>query len=196
DRRTRGRGAAEARTGGRRHDPACSRGSVTIMNSNRVEPAGPGMEQAVPGSGIPAFTQTLGHPRPLWMLFMTEFWERFAFYGMRWALALYIVAQFYGGDASGEAPASELYGAYLALVGVQGRGRVPDHGAQPGLAQDRPGHGDRRLRYVQADHLHPGGQALRHRRPAPRLGLHHLLHGHQHGRVRRAPAHRLAGRAD
>ena len=86
------------------------------MNSNRVEPAGPGMEQAVPGSGIPAFTQTLGHPRPLWMLFMTEFWERFAFYGMRWALALYIVAQFYGGDASGEAPASELYGAYLALV--------------------------------------------------------------------------------
>ena len=27
------------------------------------------------------FPQTLGHPRPLWMLFMTEFWERFAFYG-------------------------------------------------------------------------------------------------------------------
>src|SRR5690606_35722192 len=44
------------------------------------------------------------------------FWERFAFYGMRWALVLYIVAQFYAGDASGEAPASELYGAYLALV--------------------------------------------------------------------------------
>jgi POT family proton-dependent oligopeptide transporter len=29
------------------------------------------------------------------MLFMTEFWERFAFYGIRWALVLYIVAQFY-----------------------------------------------------------------------------------------------------
>jgi POT family proton-dependent oligopeptide transporter len=28
------------------------------------------------------------------MLFMTEFWERFAFYGIRWALVLYIVAQF------------------------------------------------------------------------------------------------------
>jgi POT family proton-dependent oligopeptide transporter len=65
---------------------------------------------------IPEFQQILGHPRPLWMLFMTEFWERFAFYGMRWALALYIVAQFYGGDGSGEAPASSLYGAYLALV--------------------------------------------------------------------------------
>ena len=41
----------------------------------------------------------MGHPRPLWMLFMTEFWERFAFYGIRWALVLYIVAQFHGGDA-------------------------------------------------------------------------------------------------
>src|SRR3546814_13170087 len=58
----------------------------------------------------------LGHPRQLWMLFMTEFWERFAFYGMRWALTLYIVAQFFGGDASGQAYASRTYGAFLALV--------------------------------------------------------------------------------
>lgn len=58
----------------------------------------------------------LGHPRQLWMLFMTEFWERFSFYGMRWALTLYIVAQFFGGDASGEAYASRTYGSYLALV--------------------------------------------------------------------------------
>ncbi|MEZ5464706.1 MAG: oligopeptide:H+ symporter [Lysobacteraceae bacterium] len=68
------------------------------------------------GENLPSLPQTMGHPRPLWMLFMTEFWERFAFYGMRWALVLYIVAQFHGGDASGEKPASELYGAYLALV--------------------------------------------------------------------------------
>ncbi|MEH6422508.1 peptide MFS transporter [Pseudomonas sp. CGJS7] len=65
---------------------------------------------------IPDFKQRLGHPRPLWMLFMTEFWERFAFYGIRWALVLYIVAQFYSGDAAGEAPANRVYGAYLALV--------------------------------------------------------------------------------
>ena len=64
----------------------------------------------------PEFKQVMGHPQPLWMLFMTEFWERFAFYGMRWALALYIVAQFFGGDSTGEAHASRLYGAYLALV--------------------------------------------------------------------------------
>ncbi len=65
---------------------------------------------------IPPFKQVLGHPRPLWMLFMTEFWERFAFYGIRWALVLYIVSQFFGGEGSGEAPANRLYGAYLALV--------------------------------------------------------------------------------
>ncbi len=41
----------------------------------------------------------MGHPSPLWMLFMSEFWERFAFYGIRWALVLYIVAQFHGGSA-------------------------------------------------------------------------------------------------
>jgi POT family proton-dependent oligopeptide transporter len=54
--------------------------------------AAPG-NNATPTTGID-FPQRLGHPAPLWMLFMTEFWERFSFYGMRWALTLYIVAQF------------------------------------------------------------------------------------------------------
>ena len=67
-------------------------------------------------AAVPAYDQLLGHPKPLWMLFMTEFWERFAFYGIRWALVLYIVAQFHGGDGSGQAPANQTYGAYLALV--------------------------------------------------------------------------------
>jgi POT family proton-dependent oligopeptide transporter len=65
---------------------------------------------------VPEYTQLMGHPRPLWMLFMAEFWERFAFYGIRWALVLYIVAQFHGGDASGQQPAGLIYGSYLALV--------------------------------------------------------------------------------
>ena len=71
---------------------------------------------ATAAAARPAFPETLGHPRPLWMLFMSEFWERFAFYGMRWALALYIVDQFFNGDPSGQAYASRTYGAYLALV--------------------------------------------------------------------------------
>jgi POT family proton-dependent oligopeptide transporter len=65
---------------------------------------------------IPEFRQIMGHPAPLWMLFMTEFWERFAFYGIRWALVLYIVAQFYGGSGVGQADANLTYGSYLALV--------------------------------------------------------------------------------
>src|SRR5688500_5457614 len=65
---------------------------------------------------LPEFKQIMGHPAPLWMLFMTEFWERFAFYGIRWALVLYIVAQFHAGAASGQADANLIYGSYLALV--------------------------------------------------------------------------------
>jgi POT family proton-dependent oligopeptide transporter len=73
---------------------------------------------ATPGQPveIPEFKQILGHPSPLWMLFMTEFWERFAFYGIRWALVLYIVTQFHGGAAAGQADANLTYGSYLALV--------------------------------------------------------------------------------
>jgi len=65
---------------------------------------------------IPEYKQIMGHPAPLWMLFMTEFWERFAFYGIRWALVLYIVAQFHEGSAVGQAEANLTYGSYLALV--------------------------------------------------------------------------------
>ncbi|AIF49424.1 peptide MFS transporter [Dyella japonica] len=67
-------------------------------------------------AAAPDFPQMLGHPRPLWMLFMTEFWERFAFYSVSWALALYIVAHFFHGDPAGEAWASKIYGAYTALI--------------------------------------------------------------------------------
>ncbi|GGA10147.1 peptide MFS transporter [Dyella caseinilytica] len=67
-------------------------------------------------AATPDFPQLLGHPRPLWMLFMTEFWERFAFYSVSWSLALYIVAQFYHGDPSGQNWASAIFGTYTALV--------------------------------------------------------------------------------
>jgi len=74
------------------------------------------MSDVAPAPSSPVYPDVLGHPRPLWMLFMTEFWERFCYYGMRWALTLYIVAAFHGGDPSGEAPANATYGAYTALV--------------------------------------------------------------------------------
>jgi POT family proton-dependent oligopeptide transporter len=77
--------------------------------------SGPATTTANP-KAVPEFRQIMGHPAPLWMLFMTEFWERFAFYGIRWALVLYIVAQFYNGSGVGEASANLTYGSYLALV--------------------------------------------------------------------------------
>ncbi|OZB72749.1 MAG: MFS transporter, partial [Lysobacterales bacterium 13-68-4] len=67
-------------------------------------------------SAAPDFPQLLGHPRPLWMLFMTEFWERFAYYSVSWALVLYIVAQFFHGDPAGQGWAAGIYGAYTALI--------------------------------------------------------------------------------
>ncbi|WP_372159318.1 peptide MFS transporter [Xanthomonas arboricola pv. pruni] len=81
-----------------------------------VDATAPTSAATPPPPAPPEFPTLLGHPRPLWMLFMPEFWERFAFYGIRWALTLYIVAQFYEGSGAGEAPANRLYGAYLALV--------------------------------------------------------------------------------
>ena len=78
------------------------------------------MSNAAPASSPPEYPQVLGHPRPLWMLFMTEFWERFCYYGMRWALVLYIVSAFHGGDPSGQQPAGVAYGAYTALVYATG----------------------------------------------------------------------------
>jgi POT family proton-dependent oligopeptide transporter len=74
-------------------------------------------EQAMPHTRYPT---TLGHPRPLWMLFMTEFWERFCYYGMRWALSLYVVAAFFGGDPAAQAAANRTYGAFTALVYATG----------------------------------------------------------------------------
>ena len=85
--------------------------------SNAAEPSGPPLHAPSGDGGTPPpFDQILGHPKPLWMLFMSEFWERFAFYGVRWALVLYIVDQFHRGSATGEQSANLIYGAYLALV--------------------------------------------------------------------------------
>ncbi|HHW4669281.1 peptide MFS transporter [Xylella fastidiosa] len=83
--------------------------SVDTTVKNRVYPA-------TPPTQLPEFETIFGHPKPLWMLFMAEFWERFAFYGIRWALTLYIVTQFFDGNAIGEGNANSTYGAYLALV--------------------------------------------------------------------------------
>jgi POT family proton-dependent oligopeptide transporter len=64
----------------------------------------------------------LGHPKPLWMLFGAEFWERFCYYGMRALLAVYVAAQFFGHlpDGESKAQASLTYGGYTSLVYATG----------------------------------------------------------------------------
>ena len=52
-----------------------------------------------------------GHPKGLWVLFSTEMWERFNFYGMRAILSLFMVNAL----MLGESNASIIYGGFLAL---------------------------------------------------------------------------------
>jgi len=53
-----------------------------------------------------------GHPRGLGLLFMTEMWERFSYYGMRALLVLYLVNSLQWDTAR----AAGLYGTYTMLV--------------------------------------------------------------------------------
>ena len=53
-----------------------------------------------------------GHPKQLALLFFTEMWERFSFYGMRALLVLFMVHNLHYADAK----ANLIYGTYTALV--------------------------------------------------------------------------------
>ena len=53
-----------------------------------------------------------GHPNGLYVLFFSEMWERFCYYGMRTLLTLYLVKALFKGDAE----AAVIYGAYTGLV--------------------------------------------------------------------------------
>lgn len=59
----------------------------------------------------------LGHPSGLFVLFFTEMWERFSFYGMRSLLILFLTSSFIdGGWAWTRENASALFGSYVGLV--------------------------------------------------------------------------------
>lgn len=53
-----------------------------------------------------------GHPKGLYLLFMTEMWERFSYYGMRAIFVLYMTKMLLMPDAD----ASNIYGSYTGLV--------------------------------------------------------------------------------
>ncbi|CAM1360629.1 Di/tripeptide permease YjdL [Tenacibaculum sediminilitoris] len=63
--------------------------------------------------------ELFGHPAGLYVLFFTEMWERFSYYGMRAILVLYLVAQTTDENAGlgwSNGDALSLYGTYTMLV--------------------------------------------------------------------------------
>jgi len=62
-------------------------------------------------------SKVLGHPSGLFVLFFTEMWERFSYYGMRAILVLFLVSAFgLGGWNWPRENALALYGTYTAMV--------------------------------------------------------------------------------
>jgi POT family proton-dependent oligopeptide transporter len=62
-------------------------------------------------------TRFFGHPRGLSVLFFTEMWERFSYYGMRAILILFMTASVAtGGLGFDTAKAGAIYGTYVSMV--------------------------------------------------------------------------------
>ncbi len=57
-----------------------------------------------------------GHPAGLAVLFFTEMWERFSYYGMRAILLLFLLDKVEGGMGMGEGESGAIYGMYTASV--------------------------------------------------------------------------------
>ncbi|MCJ8163505.1 peptide MFS transporter [Pontibacter sp. E15-1] len=74
----------------------------------------------ISGGRAPAFIDPqdtlFGHPKGLMILFFTEMWERFSYYGMRGILVLFLVSNVNGGFSWTETEAISLYGTYTMLV--------------------------------------------------------------------------------
>lgn len=61
--------------------------------------------------------KTQGHPKGLYLLFFTEMWERFSYYGMRGILILYLTKSLMeGGLAIDPQSASLIYGYFTGFV--------------------------------------------------------------------------------
>lgn len=63
-------------------------------------------------------TAFFGHPKGLMILFFTEMWERFSYYGMRAILVLFLVSNIRGGFGWTDSEALNLYGWYTMMVYV------------------------------------------------------------------------------
>lgn len=77
-------------------------------------------KEKISGGHAPAFMAEqgtlFGHPKGLMILFFTEMWERFSYYGMRGILVLFLTSTTMGGFGWNNEDALWLYGLYTALV--------------------------------------------------------------------------------
>ena len=86
--------------------PARRRLRIGMLGEDRDAAAAPAREK-----------KWFGHPRGLSVLFFTETWERFSYYGMRAILILYMVAPpARGGPGFSTEKAASIYGWYTMLV--------------------------------------------------------------------------------
>src|SRR3954470_17027151 len=75
------------------------------------------MAESIVATTPPAPQRTfLGHPMGLFVLFFTEMWERFSYYGMRAILLLFLIDTVRGGMGLSEADGAAIYGIYTASV--------------------------------------------------------------------------------
>jgi len=72
------------------------------------------IDVTTPPNAAKAADGFFGHPRGLAILFFTEMWERFSYYGMRGLLIIYLTQHFLFSDER----SALMYGAYTALVYV------------------------------------------------------------------------------
>lgn len=74
----------------------------------------------ISGGKAPSFIENqgtlFGHPKGLMILFFTEMWERFSYYGMRGILVLFLVSNTKGGYGWTDEEALQLYGIYTMMV--------------------------------------------------------------------------------
>ena len=67
----------------------------------------------------------LGHPKGLYLLFATEMWERFSFYGMRALLVLYAAAATHDVSVSNQAAGTiDPQWAQVAIEELRGCGQA------------------------------------------------------------------------
>ncbi|RZK42152.1 MAG: MFS transporter [Pedobacter sp.] len=77
------------------------------------------MQSAVESNNDFFKSKVLGHPAGLFVLFFTEMWERFSYYGMRALLVLFLTSAVMGGNPGWGWPresALAIYGSYTSLA--------------------------------------------------------------------------------